>query len=172
MAGIVFIFLIVFVLLRNKAALDEAQKKRSGGGGNSPSQQAEYSAQSRQTPPMWKSISGADSKKREEQLQKEAELIERLRQRELDKRLNTSASSEHLSISQLRAGEARSGMSVLIEDRQHDWLARQLREEGRAKKRGEALLDLGAAHDASCDAGEIKRFHLLHHDSSIDDGEL
>jgi len=84
---------------------------------------------------------------------------------------NYSTGSQHMSIAQLRAGEARDGMSALIEDRQRDWLARQLREEKRAKKRGEALLDLGAAHDASCDAREVKRLHLLQHDDSIDNGE-
>ena len=85
---------------------------------------------------------------------------------------NYSTGSQNVSISQLRAGESRDGMSALIEDRQHDWLARQLREEKRAKKRGESLLDLGASHDASCDAREVKRLHILQHDDSIDNGEL
>lgn len=91
-------------------------------------------------------------------------------------RASESRSSElpvnKTSFSKLRSEEAVNAMSVLIEDREHDWLARQLRQENRIKKRGEALLDLGAAHDASCDAREIKRLHILAHDDSIDDGEL
>ena len=85
---------------------------------------------------------------------------------------NYNTSAQHVSIAQLRAGENRDGMSALIEDRQHDWLARQLRAERRAWKSGEGLLDLGASHDASCDARAVKRLHLLQHDDSIDDGEM
>jgi len=93
-------------------------------------------------------------------------------QNEIDERFGAGESGKHVTIGQLRAGEASDGMSALIEDRQHDWLARQLREEGRIRKRGESMLDLGAAHDISCDAREIKLLHMLQHDDSIDDGEL
>ena len=58
-----------------------------------------------------------------------------------------------------------------MEDRSNDWLARQMKEEQRILRRGD-LRDLGAAHEASCDADDLKRRHLLEHDDSIDDGEL
>ena len=54
---------------------------------------------------------------------------------------------------------------LLMEDRQNDWLARQMREEAAILRRG-SLYDLGAAHDANCDAKEIKLFHVRHHNSN------
>ncbi len=59
----------------------------------------------------------------------------------------------------------------MFEDRQHDWLAKQLREEYMISRRGD-LLDLGARHGASCSAREVKNFHLSQHDDSIDNGEI
>ena len=55
--------------------------------------------------------------------------------------------------------------AVLLEDRRNDWLAKQLREEAAILKRG-SLYDLGAAHDADCDADRIKRQHLRVHNSN------
>ena len=45
-------------------------------------------------------------------------------------------------------------MSSMIEDRQNDWLARQLREEEWITKHSK--LDLGAAHERECAAEEVK----------------
>ena len=49
--------------------------------------------------------------------------------------------------------------AVLSEDRKHDWMARQLAEEERALRRN--FSDLGALHDASCAADDLKKSH--HH---------
>ena len=59
---------------------------------------------------------------------------------------------------------------ILGEDRKNDWMARQLREEARAKSR--SSLDLGAAHDAGCDADELKRrHHFFEHSDGVDTGQ-
>ena len=48
-----------------------------------------------------------------------------------------------------------SGMgSAMMEDRQNDWLARQLREEAYIARHSK--LDLGAAHERECAAEEVK----------------
>ena len=47
-----------------------------------------------------------------------------------------------------------SNMAGTIEDRQNDWLARQLREEDWIAKHSK--LDLGAAHERECAADEVK----------------
>ncbi len=47
----------------------------------------------------------------------------------------------------------------LMEDRNHDWLAGQLREERRALRRTSEMFDLKVAHASSCDAQMIKDFH-------------
>lgn len=60
--------------------------------------------------------------------------------------------------------------SVLLENRSNDWLAKQMREEQRALMRSE-ILDLGARHDADCDAHRLKVAHILAHDDSIDNAE-
>jgi len=60
--------------------------------------------------------------------------------------------------------------SMMMEDRNHDWLARQLKEEAMVMRRGD-FLDLGASHGASCDARFVKALHALQHDDSVDDGE-
>lgn len=80
----------------------------------------------------------------------------------------------------LKPGEARPGRSSLretsalsdtmVEDRQHDWLARQIREE---KKRvvWNNFVDLGAAHDEACAAELNRKDHKMHHQSYVvDDG--
>ena len=66
--------------------------------------------------------------------------------------------------SSTRAGGIREN-SVLLEDRRNDWLARQLREEAAIKRRG-SIYDLGAAHDVSCDADNIRRSHARRHNSN------
>lgn len=58
----------------------------------------------------------------------------------------------------------------MMEDRQGDWLARQMREERKLLEKGD-LLDLGASHSKRCAAKEIKFEHILEHDDSIDNGE-
>ena len=61
--------------------------------------------------------------------------------------------------------------TFMKDDRQHDWLARQMREEERILRRGD-LMDLGASHNTSCDADMLKRYHLYaEHDDSVDNGE-
>ena len=61
--------------------------------------------------------------------------------------------------------------TFMKDDREHDWLARQMREEAKILRRGD-MLDLGAAHEASCDADVLKKYHLyLEHDDSVDSGE-
>ncbi len=62
-------------------------------------------------------------------------------------------------------GESYSSLKdILQEDRKNDWMARQRAEEARALKRN--FSDLGALHDASCAADELKRSH--HHDYGAD----
>jgi hypothetical protein len=61
--------------------------------------------------------------------------------------------------------------TFMKDDRKNDWLAKQMREEERILRRGD-LMDLGAAHEASCDAEMLKNYHLYaEHDDSIDSGE-
>ena len=54
---------------------------------------------------------------------------------------------------------------VLLEDRRNDWLAKQLREEAAIKRRG-SIYDLGASHDVSCDADNLKRYHTKRHNTN------
>ena len=62
--------------------------------------------------------------------------------------------------------------SILMEDRKHDWLARQMREEERILRRGD-MLDLGASHHKSCDSEMLKLYHLGECDADdIDNGEV
>ncbi len=62
-------------------------------------------------------------------------------------------------------------VSNMMEDRQGDWLARQIREERKLLEKGD-LLDLGASHSKRCAANEIKYEHIKEHDDSIDNGEV
>ena len=60
--------------------------------------------------------------------------------------------------------------SILKEDREHDWMARQRAEDARAFRRN--FSDLGAMHQADCAADELKKSHK--HDygvSAIDSPE-
>jgi len=57
-----------------------------------------------------------------------------------------------------------------MEDRKHDWLAKQLADERRVLLRKD-FLDLGAMHNRSCAANGLKQKHLIEHDDSTDDGE-
>ena len=57
------------------------------------------------------------------------------------------------------------------DDREHDWLARQMREEAKILRRGD-MMDLGASHASACDADMLKKYHLYaEHDDSVDNGE-
>jgi hypothetical protein len=60
--------------------------------------------------------------------------------------------------------------SFFGEDRRNDWMARQMREEARIKRMS-GTLDLGAAHDADCDAADLKAEHRRVHSDAIDSGE-
>lgn len=50
----------------------------------------------------------------------------------------------------------------LCDDREHDWLARQIREEAAIYRKG-SMLDLGASHERGCEAAFIKEAHRLRH---------
>ena len=47
----------------------------------------------------------------------------------------------------------------LMDDRDHDWLARQLRDERAAKRKMSEMFDLKREHANNCDAEALKRFH-------------
>ncbi len=47
----------------------------------------------------------------------------------------------------------------LMDDREHDWLARQLRDERVAKYKMSEMFELKREHAANCDAEMLKRFH-------------
>lgn len=91
--------------------------------------------------------------------------------------LPQSGSYEYVKV---KSGEPRPSKSILrdistlsetmSEDRQHDWLARQIREE---KKRvvWNNFVDLGAAHDEICSAELNRKDHRRHHQEHVvDDG--
>jgi hypothetical protein len=55
-------------------------------------------------------------------------------------------------------GESYSSLKdILQEDRKNDWMARQRAEEAKALRRN--FSDLGALHEASCAADELKKSH-------------
>ena len=61
---------------------------------------------------------------------------------------------------------------ILMEDRRNDWLAKQLREEEKILRKGD-FLDLGASHSKSCDANQLKLFHIQNCDTDdVDEGEI
>lgn len=60
--------------------------------------------------------------------------------------------------------------NLLLEDRNNDWLAKQVREERKILLRSD-ILDLGAAHEQACQADQLKKYHILEHDDSIDTAE-
>ncbi len=51
------------------------------------------------------------------------------------------------------------GSSTLRDDRNNDWLARQLREEHKAFKETSEMFDLKIEHASHCDAKYIEQFH-------------
>ena len=51
------------------------------------------------------------------------------------------------------------GSSVLRDDRNNDWLARQLREEHKAFKETSEMFDLKIEHASHCDAKILEQFH-------------
>ena len=75
------------------------------------------------------------------------------------------------------SGHARStvrntGALQLKDDREHDWLHRQLQEEHQAFKRTSAMFDLKHEHAASCDARRNAIYHQQNCDAhGIDTGE-
>ena len=60
--------------------------------------------------------------------------------------------------------------NMFLEDRNNDWLAKQMKEERKILSRSD-MLDLGAAHEKSCQADALKKFHLAEHDDRIDTAE-
>ena len=56
-------------------------------------------------------------------------------------------------------------VNKLMDDREHDWLAGQLREEKAAKRRMSDMFELKAYHAANCDAETLKRFHAANCDA-------
>ena len=50
-------------------------------------------------------------------------------------------------------------VTKMMEDREHDWLARQLAEEKRALRRMSEMFDIKISHSKSWDAESLKRFH-------------
>ncbi len=73
-----------------------------------------------------------------------------------DSSLRAAASSAGHNVS---TGHGLRATTTLRDDREGDWLAQQLRYERRVK----ASTDLGAVHDANCDARSLKREHLAVH---------
>lgn len=53
----------------------------------------------------------------------------------------------------------------LMDDREHDWLARQLSEERAAKRRMSAMFELKQEHAANCDAYDLKSSHAANCDA-------
>ncbi|MBR5360949.1 MAG: hypothetical protein IK123_08690 [Lachnospiraceae bacterium] len=53
----------------------------------------------------------------------------------------------------------------LMDDREHDWLARQLADERVAKRRMSAMFELKAEHEANCDAHANKLQHIANCDA-------
>ena len=54
----------------------------------------------------------------------------------------------------------KSAVNRLMDDREHDWLARQLREERIAKSRMSDMFELKREHADNCEAHEIKSAHM------------
>lgn len=55
--------------------------------------------------------------------------------------------------------------SVLRDDKENDWLARQLREEHKAFKATSEMFDLKIEHASHCDARLLEQFHKRHCDA-------
>lgn len=56
-------------------------------------------------------------------------------------------------------------VSKVMEDRDHDWLARQLAEEKNALYRMSDMFELKQAHSKNCDAENVRRYHEEHCDA-------
>ena len=69
-----------------------------------------------------------------------------------------SASGYKASPGTKYSGQKISAIAGFMEDRNNDWLARQLKEEKYLLSHG-PLSDLGASHDRHCAADELKRSH-------------
>lgn len=63
---------------------------------------------------------------------------------------------------QLQQKQSAKDLAANLEDRKHDWLARQLAEERAIQRRGSEL-DLGAGHRDNCDARSLKIQHMKEH---------
>ena len=78
-----------------------------------------------------------------------------------------------VAVSHPKAGQSRQVRelcSLFGEDRRHDWMAKELREESRHMVWNN-FVDLGARHDLSCAAQEAREAHHREHQSGvIDDG--
>ena len=48
---------------------------------------------------------------------------------------------------------------LLLEDRENDWLARQIREESECERHFSAMYGLKRQHAANCDADSLRREH-------------
>lgn len=53
--------------------------------------------------------------------------------------------------------------STLMDDREHDWLARQREEESRSLRLVSEMFELKSEHAKSCDAEMLRRFHEERH---------
>ncbi|MBR6025273.1 MAG: hypothetical protein IK069_00785 [Firmicutes bacterium] len=59
---------------------------------------------------------------------------------------------------------------AFMEDRRHDWLAQQLREEYRLAQKSDIFGTSLKGKDGN--ARGLKMMHILEHDNSVDDGEI
>lgn len=67
----------------------------------------------------------------------------------------TSYASDYQS----RRHTSSASISALMEDREHDWLANQLKAEHRAFKNTQDMFDLKIEHSSHCDARYLKQTH-------------
>ncbi len=74
-----------------------------------------------------------------------------------------SAASRVYSSRPMRAGSMHFDTVYSMEDRQNDWLAKQLREESRLLKRTSDMFDLKMEHLDDCDARDLKETHARNH---------
>ena len=83
----------------------------------------------------------------------------------------SSGMRKPLSMPSRGAGKLSLGSDgVLMEDRNNDWLAKQIRDEQRVLMRGD-MTDLGAVHDRACAADQLKMYHMNECDADgIDNG--
>ena len=59
------------------------------------------------------------------------------------------------------SGKLQVSADLFFEDRENDWLAKQMKEERKIKNK--TMTDLGAIHDRNCEAREIKTAHEKAH---------